>query len=79
MRHRAAPVAILAAIAMTAAAGCRGSPGTDDAASVSGSAAPASTCTKLGAPCTVSPGKLGTCVEVERPEGPSAFVCQSQH
>jgi hypothetical protein len=40
---------------------------------------PPAACTQLGAPCTVSPGKLGTCVEVERPSGPSAFVCQSQH
>jgi len=40
---------------------------------------PASACTQLGAPCTVSPGKLGTCVEIERTEGPSSFVCQSQH
>jgi hypothetical protein len=40
---------------------------------------PPATCTKLGASCTFSPGKLGSCVEVERIEGPAAFVCQSQH
>ena len=40
---------------------------------------PPTTCTKLGAPCTVAPGKLGTCVEVEKTSGESAFTCQSQH
>ena len=40
---------------------------------------PPTACTQLGATCTVSPGKLGTCVEVERTSGPSSFVCQSQH
>ncbi len=42
-------------------------------------AAAEAACTKLGAPCTFAPGKLGTCVEVEQPSGPSTFVCQSQH
>ena len=36
-------------------------------------------CTTLGTPCTFAPGKLGSCVEVEHPSGPSTFVCQSQH
>ena len=40
---------------------------------------PPAACTKLGSPCTVTPGKLGTCVEIEQTSGPSAFVCQSQH
>lgn len=40
---------------------------------------PPPTCTKLGAPCMFAPGKLGSCVEVERIDGPAAFVCQSQH
>jgi hypothetical protein len=40
---------------------------------------PAATCTKLGAPCTFAPGKLGSCVEVEKTSGESAFTCQSQH
>ena len=31
----------------------------------------------LGAPCMFAPGKLGTCVEAEKPAG--TFVCQSQH
>jgi len=57
----------------TAALGCQ-SPARADK-----DAAAPSACEKLGSPCTFAPGKLGTCVEVERPEGPSAFVCQSQH
>ncbi len=40
---------------------------------------PPTACTKLGAPCTFAPGKLGSCVEVEHIDGPAAFVCQSQH
>lgn len=43
------------------------------------SAEPSSACTKLGATCTFSPGKLGTCVEVEQTSGAATFVCQSQH
>jgi hypothetical protein len=45
----------------------------------SGAGDPPSVCTKLGAPCTFAPGKLGSCVEVEQTSGASAFVCQSQH
>lgn len=40
---------------------------------------PPAVCTKLGAPCTFAPGKLGSCVEIERTSGASAFTCQSQH
>lgn len=63
---------------------CKQTPSTTDAATTSD---PPTTCTKLGAPCTVAPGKLGTCVEVEQSfsvsggdaAGASAFTCQSQH
>ena len=55
---------------------CKQTPSTTDAATTSD---PPTTCTKLGAPCTVAPGKLGTCVEVEQTSGASAFTCQSQH
>ncbi|HSQ62616.1 MAG TPA: hypothetical protein VLM85_05360 [Polyangiaceae bacterium] len=64
-------------VLVSAALGCR-SPARADKDAAAPSGAP-SACEKLGAPCTFAPGKLGTCVEVERPEGPSAFVCQSQH
>ncbi len=38
-------------------------------------------CTKVGASCEVSPGKLGTCVQKDDCPAASApcFVCQSQH
>jgi len=54
---------------------CKQAPSFGDAAS----SEPPPTCTKLGAPCTFAPGKLGSCVEVERTSGASAFTCQSQH
>ena len=54
---------------------CKQAPNVADAATSD----PPATCTKLGVPCTVAPGKLGTCVEVEQTSGASAFVCQSQH
>ena len=69
-------VARLVALAIVAL-GCQ-SPSHADKDAAAPSGAP-SACEKLGAPCTFAPGKLGTCVEVERPEGASAFVCQSQH
>jgi hypothetical protein len=40
-------------------------------------AEPPATCTKVGAPCTFSPGKLGLCVESASDS--TAVVCQSQH
>jgi hypothetical protein len=64
---------------LTIAAGLCGCPPQTSADRDAASADPPGTCTKLGATCTVSPGKLGTCVEVEQTAGPSAFVCQSQH
>ena len=69
-------IALAAALA-SVAPGCQ-SPSRAERDAAAPSAAP-SACEKLGAPCTFAPGKLGTCVEVERPEGASAFVCQSQH
>ena len=54
---------------------CKRAPSIADASS----SEPPATCTKLGAPCTVAPGKLGTCVEIEKTSGESAFTCQSQH
>jgi len=42
-----------------------------------GPAEVSSACSKFGAPCMFAPGKLGTCVEAEKPAG--TFVCQSQH
>jgi hypothetical protein len=45
-------------------------------------AAPAPTttaCTKVGATCEFSPGKLGSCVERDGCATPPCFVCQSQH
>ena len=56
---------------------CKQVPSGTDAAATIGD--PPATCTKLGAPCTFAPGKLGACVEVEQTSGASAFVCQSQH
>ena len=56
---------------------CKQPPAVADAGTTNGD--PPTTCTKLGAPCTFVPGKLGTCVEVEKTTGESAFVCQSQH
>ena len=55
---------------------CKQAPSTVDAATTSD---PPATCTKLGSPCTVAPGKLGTCVEIEKTTGESMFTCQSQH
>jgi hypothetical protein len=40
-------------------------------------AEPPATCTKVGDPCTFSPGKLGLCVESANDS--SVLVCQSQH
>jgi hypothetical protein len=40
---------------------------------------PPAVCTAIGVNCTLSPGKLGTCVEVEPTTGPTTLVCQSQH
>ena len=65
---------VLVAIVLVA---CKQAPTVADAAATSSD--PPTTCTKLGSPCTVAPGKLGTCVEVEQTSGASAFVCQSQH
>ena len=56
-------------------AACNRAPASVD----SGAGDPPATCTKLGAPCTFAPGKLGSCVELEQTSGVSAFVCQSQH
>jgi hypothetical protein len=40
--------------------------------------APASSCTKFGQTCELSPGKLGTCVE--KPNCTTdCLTCQSQH
>lgn len=41
--------------------------------------APSAVCTKFGATCEVSPGKLGTCVTKEPCATGECFVCQSQH
>ncbi len=40
-------------------------------------AEPPATCTKVGDPCTFSPGKLGLCVEPTN--GGPGLICQSQH
>jgi hypothetical protein len=56
---------------------CKQPPSTGDAAATTSD--PPTTCTKLGATCTIAPGKLGSCVEVEQVSGASAFTCQSQH
>jgi hypothetical protein len=72
MGRRMMPIAALVVGCQAPAHGVKG----DAAASGSD---PPTTCTQLGAPCTFAPGKLGSCVEIERPEGPSSFVCQSQH
>ena len=63
------------ALFMLVLAACKQAPSIADAASTD----PPATCTKLGAPCTVAPGKLGTCVEIEKTTGESMFTCQSQH
>jgi hypothetical protein len=60
---------ILVAAAFPALAGC-----------VAGKATvgdPAATCTRVGDPCTFSPGKLGLCVESTNDSG--KLICQSQH
>lgn len=36
-------------------------------------------CTKFGATCEVSPGKLGSCVAKDDCATGECFVCQSQH
>jgi hypothetical protein len=36
-------------------------------------------CTAFGQTCEFSPGKLGSCVERDNCQGPTCFVCQSQH
>ncbi len=41
--------------------------------------APSAACTKFGATCEVSPGKLGTCVAKEPCPTGDCFICQSQH
>jgi hypothetical protein len=38
---------------------------------------PPAICTKAGDPCTVSPGKLGLCVEPG--DGRTSLACQSLH
>jgi hypothetical protein len=38
---------------------------------------PPAACTKVGDPCTFSPGKLGLCVESA--SGGPTLICQSQH
>jgi hypothetical protein len=38
---------------------------------------PPAACTKIGDPCTFSPGKLGLCVESA--SGGPTLICQSQH
>lgn len=58
---------------------CKQPPAASDGAAPATTGDPPTTCTKLGAPCTVAPGKLGTCVEIEKTSGESAFTCQSQH
>jgi hypothetical protein len=57
---------------------CKQPPSVADAAPAS-TGDPPTTCTKLGSPCTVAPGKLGTCVEIEKTTGEYQFTCQSQH
>jgi hypothetical protein len=36
-------------------------------------------CTSLGQRCEFSPGKLGSCVQIDNCKSGSCFVCQSQH
>jgi hypothetical protein len=36
-------------------------------------------CTSLGQRCQFSPGKLGSCVQIDNCKSGSCFVCQSQH
>jgi len=58
---------------------CKQPPTGGDAAATTTTGTPPAACTQLGAPCTFAPGKLGTCVEIEKTTGESSFVCQSQH
>jgi hypothetical protein len=57
---------------------CKPAPSAADAAPAT-KGDPPTACTQLGAPCTVAPGKLGTCVEIEKTTGEYQFTCQSQH
>lgn len=70
----ARPLALLAFVGLIT--GCPPSSNNDRA-----QPAPSAACTKFGANCEVSPGKLGTCVRKEPCDGPDAacLVCQSQH
>jgi hypothetical protein len=36
-------------------------------------------CKEVGQRCEFSPGKLGSCVLNDNCQGPSCFICQSQH
>lgn len=36
-------------------------------------------CTKVGQSCEFSPGKLGTCVQLDECASPPCYRCQSQH
>jgi hypothetical protein len=66
---------------------CKQPPAAVDGAAPAKTGDPPATCTQLGAPCTVAPGKLGTCVEIEKSfavsggdaAGEYQFTCQSQH
>ena len=48
-------------------------------AAADASSDPPATCTKSGVPCTLSPGKLGVCIDVEQTSSAPGFVCVAQH
>jgi hypothetical protein len=41
--------------------------------------APNAPCREVGQRCEFAPGKLGSCVLNDNCQGPSCYICQSQH